>query len=62
MLIHPQLDPIALQIGPLKLHWYGLMYFFAFLSFIYLGKKQLKKIWWSDINAKILDELVFMVL
>ena len=59
MLIHPQLDPIALQIGPLKLHWYGLMYFFAFLSFIYLGKKQLKKIWWSDINEKILDDTFF---
>ena len=43
MLIHPQLDPIALQLGPLKLHWYGLMYLFAFLSFIQLGKKQLKK-------------------
>ena len=59
MLIHPQLDPIALQIGPLKLHWYGLMYFFAFLSFIYLGKKQLKKIWWNDINEKILDDTFF---
>ena len=59
MLIHPQFDPIALQIGPLKVYWYGLMYFFAFLSFIYLGKKQLKKIWWSNINEKILDDTFF---
>ena len=59
MLIHPQLDPIALQLGPLKLHWYGLMYLFAFLSFIQLGKKQLKKTWWSDINENILDDTFF---
>jgi len=24
MLIHPQIDPVALQIGPLAIHWYGL--------------------------------------
>ena len=59
MLIHPQLDPIAFQLGPLKLHWYGLMYLFAFLSFIHLGNKQLKKIWWNDINQKILDDSFF---
>ena len=23
MLIHPQFDPIALQVGPLAIHWYG---------------------------------------
>ena len=32
MFIHPQIDPIAISIGPLKVHWYGLMYFFGFLS------------------------------
>ena len=59
MLIHPEIDPIALQIGPFKVYWYGLMYFFAFLSFIYLGKKQLKKRWWNDINEKMLDDVLF---
>ncbi|MDB5895009.1 MAG: hypothetical protein JWQ88_2540, partial [Rhodoferax sp.] len=23
MLIHPQINPIALQVGPLAVHWYG---------------------------------------
>ena len=59
MLIHPQIDPIALQIGPLKVYWYGLMYFFGFLAFIYLGKIKLKKVWWNDINVKILDDVFF---
>ncbi|MGH8330910.1 MAG: hypothetical protein ACRES0_10890, partial [Pseudomonas sp.] len=25
MLPYPQIDPVALAIGPLKIHWYGLM-------------------------------------
>ena len=30
MLVHPQFDPIALQLGPLAIRWYGLMYLVAF--------------------------------
>jgi len=30
MLIHPQFDPIAIALGPLKVHWYGLTYLVAF--------------------------------
>lgn len=32
MLTYPEIDPIALAIGPLKIHWYGLMYLLAFTS------------------------------
>ena len=37
MLVHPQFDPIALQLGPLAIHWYGLTYLVAFGLFLYLG-------------------------
>lgn len=37
MLTHPQFDPIALQLGPLGIHWYGLMYLIGFLSLLWLG-------------------------
>ena len=30
MLTYPQIDPVALQLGPLKIHWYGLMYLVGF--------------------------------
>ncbi|MGD4317696.1 prolipoprotein diacylglyceryl transferase, partial [Xanthomonas citri pv. citri] len=26
MLTHPQWDPVALHLGPIQAHWYGLMY------------------------------------
>ena len=42
MLTHPQIDPVALQIGPLAVHWYGLTYLAAFGLFLYLGIRRLK--------------------
>lgn len=41
MLQHPQIDPVALQIGPLAIHWYGLTYLAAFGLFMYLGRLRL---------------------
>lgn len=33
MLTYPEINPVALQIGPLAIHWYGLMYLLGFLGF-----------------------------
>ncbi len=41
MLIHPQFDPIALQVGPLAVHWYGLTYLLAFALFWALARRRL---------------------
>jgi phosphatidylglycerol:prolipoprotein diacylglycerol transferase len=30
MFVHPQFDPVALQLGPLAVRWYGLMYLVGF--------------------------------
>jgi phosphatidylglycerol:prolipoprotein diacylglycerol transferase len=43
MLTHPQFDPVAISLGPLKVHWYGLMYVIGFLAFLYLGKRRAAK-------------------
>lgn len=37
MLIYPHINPVALSVGPLKIHWYGLMYLFGFISAWYLA-------------------------
>jgi phosphatidylglycerol:prolipoprotein diacylglycerol transferase len=42
MLIHPQIDPVALQLGPLAIHWYGLTYLAAFGLFMWLGNRRLQ--------------------
>ena len=41
MLMYPHIDPIALQIGPLAIHWYGLTYLAAFGLFFFLGTRRL---------------------
>ena len=42
MLIHPEIHPVALQIGPLAIHWYGLTYLAAFGLFFFLATLRLK--------------------
>ncbi|KTT19469.1 prolipoprotein diacylglyceryl transferase [Pseudacidovorax intermedius] len=42
MLMYPHIDPIALQIGPLAVHWYGLTYLAAFGLFYLLGTLRLR--------------------
>jgi phosphatidylglycerol:prolipoprotein diacylglycerol transferase len=42
MLIHPQINPVALQLGPLAIHWYGLTYLAAFAFFMFLGFRRLR--------------------
>lgn len=42
MLIHPEINPIALQLGPLAIHWYGLTYLAAFGLFMLLGVLRLR--------------------
>ena len=42
MLIYPHIDPIALQVGPLAIHWYGVTYLVAFGLFLLLGRLRLR--------------------
>ncbi len=42
MLIHPQFDPVAISLGPLSIHWYGLTYMVAFGLFLLLANRRLK--------------------
>jgi phosphatidylglycerol---prolipoprotein diacylglyceryl transferase len=48
MLVHPQFDPIALELGPLAIHWYGLMYVVAFMLFLWLGALRTRQPQWAS--------------
>ncbi len=43
MIEYPQIDPVAFSLGPLKVHWYGLMYLLAFFCGHFLLKHRAKK-------------------
>ena len=40
MLIHSNIDPVAIRLGPLAVHWYGLMYLLGFYGFWKLGARR----------------------
>ncbi|MFD2366557.1 prolipoprotein diacylglyceryl transferase [Pseudoduganella sp. GCM10020061] len=42
MLTHPMPDPVAFSLGPVDIHWYGLMYVIAFALFLLMGRLRLR--------------------
>lgn len=59
MLIHPQLDPVAIHLGPLGIHWYGLMYLLGFLSLLWLGKWRVRRNPQSGWKKSDIDDILF---
>lgn len=59
--IHPQFDPVAIALGPVAIHWYGLMYLMAFAQFLILGKMRLKQahIQSTGLSYKDLEDILF---
>ncbi|WP_347556095.1 prolipoprotein diacylglyceryl transferase [Robbsia sp. KACC 23696] len=43
MLLHPDFNPIAIQLGPLAIRWYGLMYLLAFVLGVTVLRMRLKQ-------------------
>jgi phosphatidylglycerol:prolipoprotein diacylglycerol transferase len=47
MLVHPQFDPVALAIGPVQIHWYGITYLVAFGLFFLLAVRRAACPWFA---------------
>ena len=62
MLVHPNFDPVAIQLGPLAIQWYGLMYVFGFASVYLLWVYRVKnypEITSSKWNKDVISDLIF---
>lgn len=59
MLVYPQFNPVALQVGPIAVHWYGLMYMAGFMTFLWLGRRRIVMLQTEKITNKLLDDLLF---
>ena len=59
MLVHPQFDPVALQLGPLAIRWYGLMYLAAFLQVWLLGRYRARERVVVGWTPKDVEDLLF---
>lgn len=58
MLTYPDLNPVALALGPLKVHWYGLMYLLGFACAWWLGRWRARRPE-SGWTAEMVDDLIF---
>jgi len=58
MLHHPAFDPIAFRLGPLAVHWYGLMYLIAFALAWWLGRWRIRR-GASTLTARELEDVIF---
>lgn len=61
MLIHPQFDPVAIQLGPFGIHWYGLMYLVGFLGGLWLGKRRARQFPERGFTRHDVDDMLFYI-
>ncbi|GAA6131177.1 prolipoprotein diacylglyceryl transferase [Halopseudomonas sabulinigri] len=60
MLTYPNIDPVAVSLGPLQIHWYGLMYLIGIGGAWWLAKRRLPD-YFPEWNKETLSDLVFWV-
>jgi len=61
MLVHPQFNPVALSLGPVQIHWYGLTYLVAFGLFLFLANRRTRLPQFADAGwtRKDVEDLLF---
>jgi phosphatidylglycerol:prolipoprotein diacylglycerol transferase len=61
MLAYPHINPVALQLGPVAVHWYGLTYLAAFALFVWLGAQRVKLAQFAsrDWTRRDIEDLLF---
>ena len=57
MLAYPSIDPVAFHLGPLEVHWYGLMYLLGFAMAWGLGVYRANK--HGLLTNKQVEDLIF---
>ena len=58
MLAYPEIDPVAIAVGPVKVHWYGLTYLAGLLFAWWMATRQTRRSW-SVVSRDQVDDLIF---
>lgn len=58
MIHYPQIDPVALSIGPISIYWYGLTYVGGLIFAWWLGKQR-AQLAQSPVSEEQIDDLIF---
>jgi len=57
-LSYPSIDPVAIGLGPIQIHWYGLMYLFGFAAAYSLGQKRAQRVG-SPISKEQVGDMIY---
>lgn len=57
IMTHPNMDPVALKLGPMQIHWYGIMYLIAFSLAWILAHFRIQQ--HEDWNNEQVSDLIF---
>ena len=61
MIAFPDIDPVAIQLGPLKVYWYGLMYLVGIVTAWWLTRARMRSGRYPGWNDEQLADLTFYV-
>lgn len=62
MLTYPDINPVALSVGPVRIHWYGLMYLIGFVGGWWLGRMRAARPQSGWTAAQVDDVLFYVVM
>lgn len=60
MLTYPNIDPVAISLGPIRIYWYGVMYLIGFGAGWWLGRLRAKQPW-RGWRPEQMDDVMFFV-
>ena len=58
MMPYPDIDPVAVALGPIKIHWYGLTYIAGFAFAWWLARRRCQQPH-SPLERAQVDDLIF---
>jgi phosphatidylglycerol---prolipoprotein diacylglyceryl transferase len=58
MFTYPHIDPVALHLGPVQIHWYGIMYVVGFVAAWWLARREARRPG-STWRADDVDDVIF---
>jgi phosphatidylglycerol:prolipoprotein diacylglycerol transferase len=62
-LVYPHIDPVAVHLGPVSIHWYGITYLAAFALFTFLANRRLKHEPYASLaswSRKDIEDMLFL--
>jgi len=62
MFVHPNFNPVAVKLGPIAIHWYGLMYLLGFAGCWWLGTKRAQQPHWNWPKERVSDLLFYVAM